>query len=125
MVPAKVVQHARAGIDLGEVLGLPGGVGVPEMLEQKGMVAGLDAEDVVYVGIAQVAQMRSIGAEAVLDDDDGQVRMLLAKMFQPTAGGVTLAVVLGVAVLVDNRLGASGMTSLRSGWTNVAPRSWW
>src|SRR5271167_2009258 len=75
------------------------------MLEQKGVVAGLDADDVVYVSFTQVAQVWGVSAETVLDDDDGQVGMLLAKALQPAAGGVSLAVVLGVAVLVDDRLG--------------------
>ena len=47
--------------------------------------------------------------------------MLLAKLFEPAASGVPFAVILGLTVLLDDRLGASGMTSLRSGSTNVAP----
>ena len=49
--------------------------------------------------------MRGVGAEAVLDDDNGQVGMFLAKVLQPAACGVAFAVVLGVAILVDDRLG--------------------
>ena len=65
-------------------------------------VAGLDADDVVRTGLAQVVEVRRVNAEGVLDDDHGQVGMLLAKAFQPAAGGIAFAIVLGVAVLVDD-----------------------
>jgi hypothetical protein len=67
------------------------------------VVAWLDADDVVRAGFAQVVEVRSVGAEGVLDDDDGQVGMVLARALQSTTGGIALAVVLGVAVLVDDR----------------------
>jgi hypothetical protein len=56
-------------------------------------------------GVAQVIEVRRVGAEGVLDDDHGQVGMLAAEAPEPAAGGVAFAVVLGVAVLVDDRLG--------------------
>ena len=49
--------------------------------------------------------MGGIGAERVFDDDDRQMGMLLAKRVEPTAGGVPLAVILGLTVLLDDRLG--------------------
>ena len=53
-------------------------VGVAQVLEQKGMIAWLDADDVVHAGVAQVIEVRRVGAEGVLDDDRGQVGMLAA-----------------------------------------------
>src|ERR1051326_9603835 len=41
--------------------------------------------------------------------------MLLAKPFQPAAGGVPLAVVLGLTVLLDDRLGCQGNDLLEIG----------
>jgi hypothetical protein len=46
-----------------------------------------------------------VGAEGVFDDDHWQMGMLLAKSFQPAAGGIPLTVILGLAVLLDDRLG--------------------
>ena len=104
-VEAKVMQDARGRIVQGEGLCLAGFVVGSQVLEQKSVVAWLDADDVVRAGTAQVVQVRGVGAEGVLDDDNGQVGMLLAKVLQPAAGGIALAVVLGVAVLVDDRFG--------------------
>src|SRR5207247_86187 len=95
----------RGLINQSEGLRLAGLVGSPQVLEEKGVVAGLDADDVMHVGVAQVVEVGGVGAESVLDDDDGQVGMLLAKLFQPAAGGIAFAVVLGVAVLIDDRFG--------------------
>src|SRR5271157_1708578 len=92
------------------------------MLEQKGVVAGLDADDVVYVSFTQVAQVWGVSAETVLDDDDEQVGMLLAKVLQPAAGGVALAVILGVAVLVDDRLGRQRDDFLEVGMDKRGPQ---
>ena len=47
--------------------------------------------------------------------------MLLAKPFEPAAGGVPLAVVLGLTVLLDDRLGCQRDDFLEVGWTRVAP----
>ena len=75
------------------------------MVEQKRVVARLDANDVMHHSLTQVAKVGGIGAEGVFDDDDRQVGMLLAKPFEPAAGGVPLAVVLGLTILLDDRLG--------------------
>jgi|GEM_PF-6256695 len=96
------MQHARR-IDLGVHLRSSGLVVGVEVLEQKSVVAGLDADDVVRTGLAQVVEVRRVGAECVLDDDHGQVGMLVAKAFQPAAGGIAFAIVLGVAVQIDER----------------------
>src|SRR5271165_3579957 len=118
-----MMENARRRIVQGQYLHLTGLIKSLQVLEQKGVVARLDADDVVRTGLAQVAEMRCVGAEGVFDDDHRQMGMLLAKPFQPTAGGVPLAVVLGLTVLLDDRLRYQGMTSLRSGWTRVAPSS--
>jgi len=105
VVPAKVVNDARIRIDLSKVLGLAGVIGVAQPLEQEGVVAGFDADDVTHTGVGQVAEVGSVGAQSVLDDNDRQVGMLLAKAFQPAARGVAFAIILGGAVLLDDRLG--------------------
>ena len=46
-----------------------------------------------------------MAAQGVFDDDHRQMGMLLAEPVQPAAGGIPLAVILGLAVLLDDRLG--------------------
>ena len=58
--------------------------------------------------LLQVADVRPIRGQAVLDHDHRQLRMVLAKLGQKAAGGVPLTVVLGGAVLLDDRFGGQG-----------------
>ena len=67
----------------------------------------LDTDDVVHAGVAQVVEVRGVGAESVLDDDDGQVGMLLAKAFQ-LVGNLVKA---GVQSL-EKRIGGEVLASL-------------
>ena len=66
--------------------------------------------------------MGGVGAEGVFDDDDRQVGMLLAKRFEPAAGGVSLAVVLGLTVLLDDRLGCQRDDFLEVGMDQGRPQ---
>ena len=73
-------------------------------------------------GLAQVAKVWCVGTEGVFDDDDRQMGMLLAKLFQPAAGGVPLAVVLGLTVLLDDRLGCQRNDFLEIGMDQGGPQ---
>ena len=64
----------------------------------------LDTNDVNAPSLDAGREGGGVGARA-FDNDDRQVGMLLAKLFEPAAGGVPLAVVLGLTVLLDDRLG--------------------
>ena len=88
VMETEMLQDAGGGIGHGQGLRLARRVGGVEVLEQESVVAGFDADDEMGVGFAQIAQMRGVGGEAVLDHDDGQVRMFLAKQLEPAAGGV-------------------------------------
>ena len=66
--------------------------------------------------------MGGVGAEGVFDNDDRQVGMLLAKPFEPAAGGVPLAVVLGLTVLLDDRLGCQRDDFLEVGMDQGGPQ---
>ena len=125
VVDAEMVQHARGRIDLGVGLRPASLVGVAQVLEQKGVIAWLDADNIVPAGVAQVIEVRRVCAEGVLDDDQGQVGMLAAEPPEPAAGGVAFAVVFVWPSWLMIGSGASGMTSLRSGCTSAAPSSWW
>jgi len=99
-----MMEHARHGIGQGQGLDLAGLIAGSQILEQERVIAWLDADDVAGAGRAEVAQVRGVGGQGVLDDDDREVGMLLAELFEPAAGGIPLAVVLGLAVLLDNGL---------------------
>ena len=79
-----MVQRA-VGIFQGQGVGLAVFGGGPHLLEQEAVAAGLDADDEAHVVIVQIGEVRSVGAQGVLDDDDGQFRMFLAKACQETA----------------------------------------
>ena len=117
-----MMQDARRRIDQGKDLHLASFVEGPQVLEQKRMVARLDADDVTHAGLGQVLQVRGVGAEGVFDDDDRQMGMLLAELFQPAAGGIALAVVLGMAVLLDDRLGCQRDDFLEVGMDQGGPQ---
>src|SRR5271166_3890623 len=117
----KMMQNARRWILQGKDLHLAGLVEVLQVREQKGVVARLDANDVMRASLTQVAEVGGVGAEGVFDDDDRQVGMLLAKPFEPAAGGVPLAVVLGLTVLLDDRLGCQRDDFLEVGMYQGGP----
>ena len=83
----KMMHNAGRWILQGKDLHLAGLVEGPQVVEQKRVVARLDANDVMHQP-AQVAKVGGVGTEGVFDDDDRQVGMLLAKPFEPAAGGV-------------------------------------
>ena len=100
----KMMHNARRWILQGKNLHLAGLVEGLQVVEQKRVVARLDTNDVMRQPHAG-REGGGVGAEGVFDNDDRQVGMLLAKAFEPAAGGVPLAVVLGLTVLLDDRLG--------------------
>ena len=73
-----MMHNARRWILQGKDLYLAGRVAGLQVREPKGVVAGLDANDVMRAR-TQVAEVGGVGAEGVFDDDDRQVGMLLAK----------------------------------------------
>src|SRR5271157_4032849 len=118
----KMMHNARRWILQGKDLHLAGLVEGPQVVEQKRVVARLDANDVMRASLTQVAKVGSVGAESVFDDDDRQVGMLLAKPFEPAAGSVPLAVVLGLTVLLDDRLGCQRDDFLEVGMDQGGPQ---
>jgi hypothetical protein len=71
------------------------------------MVALLGAEDEFEIKRLQVADVRSVGGQAVFDDDQLQVRMRAAQIAQQALGGVALAIVLLRPVGLEDRLKTS------------------
>jgi len=76
----------------------------------------------MHAGRTQNIEMRSVGVERVLDDDHRQVGMVAAKALEATARGVTFAIVLGVAVVVNDRFGCQRDHFLAIGMDQRRPR---
>ena len=94
------------------------------LLEQKRMIPWFDAQNKVHPVVQQVADVGAVAGQTILDDDELQMRMLLADFGQQSLRRVPLAVVLGGASCFWIGSGARGMTSLRSGCTITAPSIW-
>ena len=72
------------------------------LLEQKRMVPGFYAQNEVHLVVYQVPKVRAVAGQAVLDDDELQVRMLLTNLRQKPLRRIPLAVVLAGAIPVFN-----------------------
>jgi hypothetical protein len=86
-----------------------------DLLEQIRMISGLCAQEEVHPMLFQVADVRSVTGQAVLDHDQFQVRMFRADLRQQASRGVPLAVVLVAAVAVLDRLASQGNDLLAIG----------
>ena len=75
------------------------------LLNQGFVVALFAAQDVVEAVLLQLTDMRSIWAQGILSDREGQLRMVLLQLGQETLGCVPLTVVLRFPILLHNRLG--------------------
>ena len=102
------MQHTAAGIDQREHMSPALVVGRLHLLEQVLVTARLDAEDETRVSVLQIGDVRRVGTQGILDENHRQMRMFAAKMLESAAGGVLFAIVLGAAVLFDDRFGAQG-----------------
>src|SRR5205807_531878 len=59
----------------------------------------------VQVSLRQSSDMRGVGTQPVLDNNHGEMRVILAEFRKETLGRVTLAVVRRLTILLDDRLG--------------------
>jgi hypothetical protein len=75
------------------------------MLEQIGMVAFLDAQNMMQVVILQHLDVRGIGTEAIFGDDQLEMRVVLAQFDEQTLGRIALTIVFVRAIWLDNRFG--------------------
>ena len=75
------------------------------LLEQRGMIACVDAEDRMTAIIVQGLDVRGIGTQSVFGDDAREMRVILAQPGDAAFGGIALAIVFRRAVLLHNRFG--------------------
>jgi len=72
------------------------------------VISFFEAKDEVASVLNEVPDMGSIGAEAILGQDDLQVRVVLPEFFEPSSTGVALTVVFVVAVMFEDGLRGQG-----------------
>ncbi len=72
--------------------------------------------------------MRGIGTQAVLGDNQFEMRVILTQLGDKALRGVAFAIIFGRAILLDNGLRrqrnefqSSDMKSRLSGWMSAAP----
>jgi hypothetical protein len=70
-----------------------------DLAEHKSVITGLGREDITKIMAHQILDVRGVGAQAILGDNDLQMRMLTAEIGHKASGGVALAIVFGGAVL--------------------------
>ena len=80
----------------------PGLIGRLHLLEQKGMIAVFDPENIAQPVGMQRLDVGRIGTQTVFGHDKSEVRVVLAQLGNEAFGGVAFTIIFGRAVLVDN-----------------------
>lgn len=97
-------------LSIGELpfLQLAGRAATGQLACQTGVRVRLDVQNVVPAGLVDLPDVGRVGVERVLDQDQLQVGITSAQPGQQALGGVALAIVLGRAVLFEERLEVQG-----------------
>ena len=112
---AKAMHKSRSAI-VSLIRGhAPGMLRHPHLLEQKGMIAFFDPEDIVQSVMLQRLDVRSIGTEAVFSDDELQVGMILPQFGHKAFGSIGSQSFLLVPSCLTIGSGINGMTARISG----------
>ena len=91
------------------------------LLEQKGMIAFFDPEDIVQSVVVQRLDVRSIGTQAVFGDDALEVRVILAQFEDKSFGGIPFTIIFARPIMFPDRFRHGGITARMSGWMIAAP----
>jgi hypothetical protein len=75
------------------------------LLEQIGMIAFFNPEDIVTIVIMEGLDMGRIGTQAIFGDDEFEMRVILPQLGNETFGRIAFTIVFGRTILFDNRLG--------------------
>jgi len=75
------------------------------LLEQRAMIALLDAEDRVAAGIMQGFDVRGMGTESIFGDDEPQMRGILAQRGHEALGRMALTILFLAAIVFAKRFG--------------------
>lgn len=72
------------------------------------MIAPLHTDNVMSTRLLEIANMRGIRGQSILNNDDRQAGMFLAEQLQPATGSISFAIIFLISIGLDNRLGAQG-----------------
>lgn len=75
------------------------------LLEQMLMIVLLGSQNEMHSQVLELSDVGSITGKSILDHDQLQMRVFLANLLQQAFGGVPFAVILIVAILLDDRFG--------------------
>ena len=118
--PAKAMGHLPLDEGLFADLVLPGALF--NLLKKGDMVSRLDAQNKAHIQRLQQANMRGIGREGILNDDDFEMGVFPTDRQQQAFSRVAFAVVLGRSILPSNRLGPAGSLRVDRDGRSPPPR---
>src|SRR5271157_3651231 len=100
-----MLESLGGGVPPGEHLSLSAGKRCFHLLEEKRVVSRFGSQNEPNVVTAQVTDQRRVGRQPIPGSDDRQARMIPAKSREKPLARVAFAVILGVAILLEDRLG--------------------
>lgn len=75
------------------------------LLEQPGMIAFFDPQDIVQPMIVQRLNMRGIGTQAIFSDNELEVGVVPTQLSHEAFGGMAFTIIFVCTILLHNRLG--------------------
>src|SRR6266446_6071927 len=121
---AKPMHHPRGAVMPVVIRHAPSLFGHLHLLEQRGMIAFFNPEDIVTTVIMEGLDMGSIGTQAIFGDDEFEMRVILPQLGNETFGRMRSQSFLAVPSCLIIGSGISGITSRLSGWISAAPSLW-
>ena len=104
---AKAMHHTRGAVVPLIIGDAPGVLRRLHLLEQIGMIAFFDPEDIVQTVVVQGLDVRGIGTQTVFGDDELEVRVVLAQLGHKAFGGIAFTIIFGRAILLAQSVQAS------------------
>src|SRR5208283_3899381 len=102
---AKVVQDLSLIVFQGECVRTPLLECRLHLREQELMIALFNPQNEMHVMAFKFFDMRGIRTQPVFSNNHGEMGVILAEFLEETFGGVALAIILGLAILSENRFG--------------------
>ena len=98
-------MHNPGGMVMAFIIGdVPGVLRRLHLLEQPGMIAFFDPENIVQPMIVQGLNMRGIGTQAIFGDNELEVRVVPTQLGNEAFGGIAFTIIFLRAILLHNRL---------------------
>jgi hypothetical protein len=87
------MHHTRSAVVPFIIRDAPGVLRRLYLLEQQGMIAFFDPEDIVEIVGVQGLDVRGIGTQAVFGDDELKVRVVVAQLGNKALGGIPFTII--------------------------------